>query len=460
MTPDLDQTLTIDRGQPAATLHMLRPADLADWRARQGEAVAAWLDANGFAAKAGETLLLPGGGAVAGLGSEPAVNPWMLAPSVARLPAGLYRCPFVADAPGTALGWALAHYRFSRYRSDAGDTRLRTLLLPEAVDIEDILRQARATALVRDLINTPAADLGPAALADAITAQGSRLGAETAVVSGDELLAQGYPAIHAVGRAAGEAPRLVDLRWGDVDHPRVTLVGKGVCFDSGGLDIKSANGMALMKKDMGGAAHALALAVMVMEARLPVRLRLLVPAVENAIGADAFRPGDVLTTRAGITVEIGNTDAEGRLILCDALTEADRETPDLLLDFATLTGAARVALGPDLPALFSPDDALAEALLSAGSRSCDPLWRLPLWAPYADYLKSTIADINNAGDSSFAGAITAALFLQRFVRKTRRWGHIDLFAWMPAAKPGQPKGGEAMTLRACWSLLNLRYPAV
>jgi leucyl aminopeptidase len=283
-------------------------------------------------------------------------------------------------------------------------------------------------------------------------------GAEVRVTIGEALLPgsgdAGFPMVHAVGRAAAIQPRLIDLRWGDPAHPRLTLVGKGVAFDSGGLDIKPASGMALMKKDMGGAAHALALARLVMQARLPVRLRVIIPAVENAISGNAFRPGDILTSRAGLRVEIGNTDAEGRLILADALTLACEEAPDLLLDFATLTGAARVALGPELPALFSHDDALAEAICAAGTATGDPLWRMPLWAPYKDMLKSTIADINNAGEGGFAGAVTAALFLDRFVGKDVRWAHVDLFAWNPASKPGRPKGGAAMTLAACYTAIR------
>ncbi len=317
---------------------------------------------------------------------------------------------------------------------------------------------AAATAWVRDLVNTPAGDLGPADLEAEAEALAKRHGAVVTVRRGDEI-AQGYPMIHAVGRAAAHdrAPRLIELQWGDPAAPRLAIVGKGVCFDTGGLDLKPSAGMRLMKKDMGGAAHALALAELVMAAALPVRLHLLIPAVENAVSGDAFRPGDVLRSRAGLTVENTNTDAEGRLILGDALTRAGEEKPELILDFATLTGAARVALGPDLPPLFTDDEALATALLDAGTALGDPLWRLPLWNGYDDMLKSDVADMVNAPDGGFAGAVTAALFLRRFVPKDTTWAHMDVFAWRPAAKPGRPKGGDAFGLRACYQVLKARY---
>jgi leucyl aminopeptidase len=313
-------------------------------------------------------------------------------------------------------------------------------------------------ALVRDLVNTPAADMGPPDLEAAVEAVARPHGAAVEVTRGDAL-EQGYPMIHAVGKAADRAfaPRLVEMTWGDPAHPRVAIVGKGICFDSGGLDIKPSSGMRLMKKDMGGAAHAIALAQLVMAARLPVRLHLLVAAAENAIAGNAFRPGDILRSRKGLTVEIGNTDAEGRLVLGDALTRAGEDRPELVIDFATLTGAARVAVGPDLPALFANDDALAAEMLEAGAQVDDPCWRLPLWDGYAEMLKSDIADINNAGEGGFAGAITAALFLKRFVPEGTAWLHLDTFAWRPAARPGRPKGGEALGLRAAFRLLQQRY---
>jgi leucyl aminopeptidase len=317
---------------------------------------------------------------------------------------------------------------------------------------------AQAVALVRDLVNTPAADMGPPDLEAAVEKVGAAFGASVTAIRGDAL-EQGFPMIHAVGKAADKsfAPRLIELQWGDAAHPRIAIIGKGICFDSGGLDIKPSSGMRIMKKDMGGAAHALALAKLIMGARLPVRLHLLIPAAENAIAGNAFRPGDILRTRKGLSVEIGNTDAEGRLVLGDALTRAGEDKPELMIDFATLTGAARVAVGPDLPALFANDDALAADIAAAGAQVDDPTWRLPLWDGYADMLKSDVADINNAGEGGFAGAITAALFLKRFVPEDTPWLHLDTFAWRPASKPGRPKGGEALGLRAVFRLLQQRY---
>jgi leucyl aminopeptidase len=334
------------------------------------------------------------------------------------------------------------------------------LLTNEPARIDEMVRLAEATALVRDLVDTGAGDLGPAELADAARAVADKYGAKFHVTHGDALL-EGYPMVHAVGRAAtkARAPRLIEIEWGDPKNPLVALVGKGVCFDSGGLDIKPASGMLLMKKDMGGAAHALALAGLIMGARLPVRLHLLIPAVENAISADAFRPGDILRSRKGLHVEIGNTDAEGRLILGDALARACELEPALLLDFATLTGAARVALGPDLPALFANNETLAADIAAASDSVADPIWRLPLWQPYNEMLKSDVADINNAPGGGFAGTITAALFLERFVAPSVPWAHLDTFAWRPTAKPGRPKGGDALGLRAAWELLRHRFEA-
>jgi leucyl aminopeptidase len=332
------------------------------------------------------------------------------------------------------------------------------LLTRDAAAIAPTIALAEAVALVRDLVDTPAADMGPAELADAAEAVAKAHGAEFRVTRGDAL-DQGYPMIAAVGRAAvrDRAPRLIEIEWGDPAHPRIAIVGKGVCFDSGGLDLKPSSAMLLMKKDMGGAAHALALAGLVMGARLPVRLHLLIPAVENAVAGDAFRPGDILRSRKGISVEIGNTDAEGRLVLGDALTRAGEDKPDLILDFATLTGAARVALGPDLPAMFANDDALAAELLAAAVAVSDPVWRMPLWADYAEMIKSTTADINNAGEGGMAGAVTAALFLQRFVPDATPWAHFDTFAWRPSARPGRPKGGDALGLRAAFAMLRARF---
>jgi leucyl aminopeptidase len=343
-------------------------------------------------------------GVVLGLGED--ANLWSAAGLPKALPAGQYRFapePEAEDAARFALGWALGAYRFTRYKEDKDGDRAE-LVWPAAADRQGTERAARATWLVRDLVNTPAADLGPAELAEAAASLATEHGASCETISGEHLLAQGYPAIHAVGRASARAPRLVDLTWGAEDHPKVSLVGKGVCFDSGGLDLKTAAGMRLMKKDMGGAATVLGLAHMVMAAGLPVRLRVLVPAVDNSVAGDAYRPGDVLATRKGLTVEVGNTDAEGRLVLADALAAADAEEPDLLIDCATLTGAARVALGPELPAFFSDDEALAADLARHGSAAEDPLWRLPLWAPYAKRLDSEIADLNNVSEGAHAGA--------------------------------------------------------
>ena len=417
--------------------------------------VRAWLAESGFKPKGGAVALLPGGGAVL-LTSDP-VEPWDTAALQAALPAGDWRLDDpdrLLPAKHAVLGWALASYRFTRYRRD--ETRHPRLALPEGPDAERALVLAEATWQARDLINTPASDLGPEELEAAILDVAGRFGAATEVIRGEDLLAANYPAIHTVGRASPRAPRLIDLRWGPSDAPKVTLVGKGVCFDTGGLDIKPSSNMLLMKKDMGGAAVMLALARCIMALDLPVHLRLLVPAVENSVGGAAFRPSDIITMRSGTTVEITNTDAEGRLILADALTEADSEEPTLLFDAATLTGAARVAVGPELPALFTPDDALAAALAEHGRSTFDPLWRLPLHAPYLGYMKSQIADLANSASKPFAGAVTAALFLKEFVRRTPAWAHLDLFAWNDEARPGRPRGGEATGLRALLATVEQR----
>jgi len=457
---DFASLIAADRGQSARSLSLVTKADLADWLKSQPARARAAVDAARFEAKADTLAILPGDGpedwSVA-IGVDAAGGPWTLASAAAKLPEGTYR---LADgAPGDgALGWLLAQHRFDRYREKPETHGPRVLLTNEPARIDETVRLAEATALVRDLVDTGAGDLGPAELAEAAKAVADKHGGKIHVTQGDALL-EGYPMIHAVGRAAtkARAPRLIEIEWGDPKHPRVALVGKGVCFDSGGLDIKPSSGMLLMKKDMGGAAHALALAGLIMGARLPVRLHLLIPAVENSVSSDAFRPGDVLKTRKGLFVEIGNTDAEGRLILGDALARACEDTPALLLDFATLTGAARVALGPDLPALFANDDALAGEIAAAAEAVADPVWRLPLWQPYNEMLKSEVADVNNAPGGGFAGTITAALFLERFVSPSTPWAHFDTFAWRPSAKPGQPKGGDALGLRAAWELLRRRY---
>jgi len=466
---DFAALLAPDDGGPATALTLLASDGFEAWLRDQSERTRAFVAAQGFKAAADSVALLPGDGpadwsAVAGVdaGAASHAAPWALASAAAKLPAGRYRLTGpLGDAGlgGAGLGWLLAQHRFERYRKANGDTGPRQLLTTDVGGIAETLRLAEATALVRDLVDTPAADMGPGELAEAIAAQGRLFGATVAVIKGEALLEANFPAVHAVGRAADQAPRLVDLAWGDPMHPKLTLVGKGVSFDSGGLNIKTGNGMALMKKDMGGAAHALALARLVMQAGLPVRLRLIVPAVENSIAGNAMRPGDILPTRAGKTVEITNTDAEGRLILADALALAAEDTPDLLIDFATLTGAARVALGPQLPALFTADETLAAEFAAASAATGDPLWRLPLWAPYRDMLKSTVADMINAAEGGFAGATTAALFLESFVPVGIPWAHFDTFAWNPAARPGRPRGGEALGLRASWRLVKKRFGA-
>ncbi|MFB0873681.1 MULTISPECIES: M17 family metallopeptidase [unclassified Sphingobium] len=460
---DLADLLKADNQQPARTIHLVDAAGYDAWLAALPTPLRALAAAQKFKGKAHEYAILPGSGGAddwwvaAGVADRAALGPWCLAKLAEALPEGSYRLA-EGSSGAAALGWLTAQYRFDRYRKEDSAPAPRVLLTGDVARIDPTVQLGRAVALVRDLVNTPAADMGPPELEAAVLAVGQAHGASVTVTKGDAL-EQGYPMIHAVGKAAdkGFAPRLIEMTWGDPAHPRIAIIGKGICFDSGGLDIKPSSGMRLMKKDMGGAAHALALAQLVMGARLPVRLHLLIPAAENAISGNAFRPGDILPTRQGLTVEIGNTDAEGRLVLGDALTRAAEETPELIVDFATLTGAARVALGPDLPALFANDDALAADMAAAGAQVDDPLWRLPLWDGYADMLKSDIADINNAGEGGFAGAITAALFLKRFVPDGTPWLHLDTFAWRPAAKPGRPKGGEALGLRAVFRLLQQRY---
>lgn len=452
----------VDPDPAAVPIHALTAAGLAAWSADRPSPQRAWLEATGFTAKPGSHALIPnaeGRLSMVLLGVEPAAagagpDPWAYGGLPGALPQGTYRLAEEGDPVGleaAALGWALGCYAFTRYK--APKRPFARLAWPAGVERARVARLVEAIGRVRDLVNTPAEDLGPAELAEAGVALGRRYGAESRVVVGEALLAENYPAIHAVGRAASRAPRLLDLSWGD-RGPAVVLVGKGVCFDTGGLDLKPSAGMLTMKKDMGGAAHAIALAGLVMDAGLPLRLRLLVPCVENAVSGNAFRPLDVLQTRKGLSVEVGNTDAEGRLVLCDALAEADSRAPDLILDFATLTGAARVALGPELPALFSNDEATAAALLGHGARLGDPLWRLPLHQPYLKMLDSRVADINNVSSGGFAGAVTAALFLERFVDPSRAWAHLDLFAWNPEDRPGRPKGGEAMGLRAAFARLE------
>jgi leucyl aminopeptidase len=462
MTYFAEILLDSDKAEAARPIHGIAKENLDSALAQLGEHERAWAKAHGFAAQPGRTLVLPdphGGiaGVLLGLGdSAKPVDAFMASKLARELPEGAYY--FAGDPPGgprlAALGWLLESYRFERYRS-ANGTAVR-LVSPEGVKRDEVLQVAEAVALVRDLVNTPACDLGPEELEGAAKTLAARHRATLRVISGDEL-AKGFPLIHAVGAASPRAPRLIDFVWGPADAPKVTLVGKGVCFDTGGLDIKSSSNMALMKKDMGGAANALGLAAMIMQAGPAVRLRVLIPAVDNVISGNAFRPGDVLTSRKGLTVEIGNTDAEGRLVLADALTLADEEAPDLLIDLATLTGAARVALGPDLPAFFTDDQDLARAIERHGEAENDPVWRLPLWERYQCLFESKIADLNNAGTSGYAGSITAALFVNRFVERARSYAHFDIFAWTPAARPGRPVGGEAHAIRALCALILDRY---
>jgi leucyl aminopeptidase len=453
----------VSEGRNAVPVTPVTGDDLAAGIASFDERQRRWLAATGFAAEPGKVALLPddeGRLARVLVGMRPGEPLWALAALPDSLPEQSYRLdPEPATEPSTlmALGWALGCYAFTRYKErKRGFARL---VWPQAADRGLVERLARGIGLARDLINTPAEHMGPGELAAAAEALAERNAASCRVIRGEALLAENYPMIHAVGRASARPPCLVDLTWGEAAAPKVTLVGKGVCFDSGGLDLKPAGGMKLMKKDMGGAATLLGLASAIMEAQLPVRLRVLVPAVENAVSANAFRPLDVIRTRKGITVEIGNTDAEGRLILCDALTEAVSEKPALLVDMATLTGAARTALGPELPALFCNDETLAAELLRAAEATGDPLWRLPLWKGYRKMLASHVADINNVSDSAFAGAITAALYLQEFVDAGTPWAHIDTYAWNQSSRPGRPEGGEALGLRALYALIAARFGA-
>jgi len=451
-----------DTETPAIPLIPVPAERFDDWAKTRPARERQWLETFHFRAEAGHWAALPGAdGAMESVAFVQGEDGWIgqVAAAAAGLPPHRYRlqCDWTAEQrTAAALGWGLAQYRFGRYRTKDDDQEKALLVLDQDVR-EGVERLHGAQCLVRDLVNTPTEDLGPEQLGDALQAEADRFDAEITQIVGDDLLTRNFPAIHAVGRAAARAPRLLMLEWGEEDAPLLSLAGKGVCFDTGGLDLKPSSGMALMKKDMGGAAHVIALARLVMEYALPVRLQVLIPAVENAVSGNAYRPGDVIRTRQGTTVEIGNTDAEGRVVLADALALASEAEPDLLIDFATLTGAARVAMGPDIPPLFSNHDALAHGLVEAGEKAEDPLWRLPLYAPYRKLISSEVADINNSGKNAFAGCITAALFLQEFVGKGIDWAHIDTFAWNPTASPGRPLGGEALGLRAVFEYLRGRY---
>ncbi len=456
-TPDLIQP---DRGQTAIAIHLVNKDGFKGWSKSLSAPQRAALKAQKFEGAGYQTAIVPDGEgwfAVGGVADPDKLSSWCLARLAEALPEGSYR--LAKDDPGPALhGWQTAQYSFTRYKQPENPPGPRILLTKSVKAIAPGIAEARAVMLVRDLVNTPAEDMGPAALEAEAEKLAKAHSAKLEVMRGDTL-AKDYPMIHAVGRAAARehAPRMIHLSWGAKGDPVLAIVGKGVCFDSGGLDIKTAAGMLLMKKDMGGAAHALALASLVMGGGLKVRLHCFVPAVENAIAGNAFRPGDVLQSRKGLTVEIGNTDAEGRLILGDALTRASEEKPELLIDFATLTGAARVALGPDLPALMARRDETASALVEAGLAHDDPVWRLPLPEPYREYLNSDIADLGNSAPNGFAGASIAGLFLDRFVGDGIDWAHFDTFAWRPISKPGRPKGGEALALRAAFHMIRDRF---
>lgn len=461
--PDLSTLVQPDRGQPARNIHLIDAKGFDAWLAAQPPRHRTAAQAQKLAPTGYSSAILPGDGpedwsVVTVVANVERLTPWCLAKLAETLPEGTYRVD--GREPGKALyGWLTAQYKFDRYRKkDDKAQGPRVLLTGDPAKMEEALRLAGVTFKLRDRINTGANDMGPADLEAAAADLAKDYGATLTVVKGKEV-EKGYGMLWAVGKAAGEGrePRLIELEWGNPEHPRIAIIGKGVCFDTGGLDIKSAAGMRLMKKDMGGAAHALALAELVMQNRLPVRLHMLVPAVENSINGEATRPGDVMISRKGLSVENSNTDAEGRLILGDALTKAAESNPELVFDFATLTGAARVALGADLQALFANDDTLASELLAAAEAEADPIWRMPLYDPYKDLLKSDVADLVNAAEGPFGGAITAALFLKEFAPEKAQWAHFDIFCWNGSAKPGRPKGAEAVSLRATWKVLKDRY---
>ena len=450
----------IDGDSGTVPLTPLTKAQLSAWRETAPIRERDWAAAVGFSGEAGKTALVPDkdgklGRVLIGVSDKEAAM-WAVAGLSETLPEGSYRLdPLPGDVSHAALGWALGTYSFTRYhKKPAGKARL---VWPDGADRGLVERLASAIFLARDLATTPASDMGPEELADAAQKVAKEQGARCRVVVGDKLLEENYPTIHAVGRASTRAPRLVDIIWGDESAPKVTLVGKGVCFDTGGLDLKPASGMLNMKKDMSGAAIVLGLGQAIMQAGLRVRLRVLLPCVENSVSGNAMRPRDIIKTRKGLTVEIGNTDAEGRLILCDALAEASDEKPEMIVDAATLTGAARVALGPELPALFCNDDKLANALIAAGAAEDDPMWRMPLYKPYRRLIDSKVADLNNVSDGPQGGAITAALYLNEFVDPSVPWAHLDVMAWNQRSRPGRPEGAEAQTLRAVYTHIAGRF---
>ncbi|HEU0118517.1 MAG TPA: leucyl aminopeptidase family protein [Alphaproteobacteria bacterium] len=440
---------------------LLTEDDFKGWLKRQPVRVKNWIEAHGFTAKPGSFSVLADASGkpsriVAGISVSPSL--WDLGDFSKRLPEGVYSLEWdgpLAFHEWLALGWQLGAYQFTRYKK-SDKTPGAKLAITTGSDFAKIKRYASAINHARDIINTPAEDMGPQELAASIVAIGKKYKAKVSQIVGNDLLKKNYPAIHTVGRASSRPPRLVDLTWGNPKHPRIVLVGKGVCFDTGGLDLKPSSAMYLMKKDMSGAACALAVAQMIMDSKLPVSLRLLVPAVENSVSGNAFRPTDIIKMRKGLTVEVGNTDAEGRLILADALAEACTQKNDLVIDFSTLTGAARTAVGTEISALFCNDDKIADVLVQAGRDMEDPIWRLPLHAPYKRMLDSAIADLNSAPNSPYAGAITAALFLENFVPAKQPWVHLDFMAWNSSSKPGRPEGAEAMTVRAAYRLIEQR----
>jgi len=443
----------------ATPVHVVKARELAGFLGQRSKRDSTFLKAGDFAAREGEIRLLPkadGTLAAVAFGLGDASDPLVFAALSETLPAGTYAFDGKLDNPELAtLGWTLGTYAFTRYAKKKA--RGAKLAIPAGVNAARVSRMADGVFLARDLVNTPANDMGPEDLAAAAQALARRHGAKFSVIVGEALLKQNYPLVHAVGQGSARPPRLIDITWGRAGAPKVTLVGKGVCFDTGGLDLKPSAGMLTMKKDMGGAATVLAIAHMIMDARLDLRLRILIPAVENAVSGRAYRPSDVFPSRKGLTVEIGNTDAEGRLVLADALTEADSETPDLLIDIATLTGAARTATGMELPPFFTDDEGLASEAYAAGRAAHDPMWRLPLWRGYESALNSSIADLNNNPSYGMAGAITAALFLNRFVSRARAWMHLDIPAWVDRPRPGRRVGAEANTARALYTLLEARY---
>lgn len=460
----------IEQNKSGTPIVLLHTSDYRPWLEAQDAATQAWIASNQFEAP-GSMLLPDANGALKqAIHVVKNLSDFYVAGDLAlKLPAGSYQldlshCASLADAQKNQViqnfltGWGLSLYRYDRYLKKSEDKKQQPVLLcANDATRQQALHTIHAVTLVRDLVNAPANDMMPQQMSDEVDQIAQHFGAQTKHLIGDELLSENYPAIHAVGRASVHAPRLIELVWGDADAPKLTLVGKGVCFDSGGLDLKPASAMRTMKKDMGGAAQVLGLAWLIMAQQLPVRLRVLIPAVENAVSGNAFRPGDVIPTRAGLTVEIDNTDAEGRLVLCDALTEAAREKPELLIDFATLTGACRVALGTELPGFFSSDDALAREVMQSGLTTNDPVWQLPLFEAYDDMLKSDIADLVNSSPGAYGGAITAALYLKRFVRNDTPWLHFDIMAWNLRRLPGRPVGGEAMGIRAMFDYLQKRF---